>query len=130
MVKASDIMMKEVITVTPETPVEIAIKLLVIRKLTGLPVLDDNKEVLGIISEKDIMCLLINNENFKEKKVSEFMTRNVQCFQPTDDANTICEFLLANTFRRVPIVENKKLVGIISRRDIISLIWENHVNSK
>ncbi len=52
------------------------------------------------------------------------MTEDVQTFAPTDSVEDICEFLLHKPFRRVPIIRDEKLVGIISRRDIISLIHE------
>ena len=124
MLKAEDIMTKEVLTVTPETPVSIAIKILTIRHLTGLPVVDGDKTLLGIISEKDIMGVLLEDCDLNEKKVFEYMTEDVQSFGPNETVDEICEFLLHKPFRGVPLISEGKLIGIISCRDIISLIHE------
>lgn len=128
MLKAADIMTKDVLTVTPDTPISIAVKILTIRRLTGLPVIDDQKNLLGIISEKDVMGLLLEKEDLQEKKVFEYMTQEVHSFSPSDSVEDICEFLIHRPFRRVPIIKDGKLVGIISRRDIIALIHEEKCN--
>jgi len=128
MVTAQEIMTREVQTVTPETPVSIAIRILAIRKISGLPVVDENKNLKGVISEKDLLQVLIEKGDIKDSTVSEFMTHEVKSFSPEDSADTICEFLINNPFRRVPIAKDGKLLGLISRADIITLIWKTRFN--
>ncbi len=124
MTKVSEVMTKDVLTVRPDTPISIAIKLLVIERVTGLPVVDEDKHIVGIVSEKDLMRILMEKENLKDKKVADYMTKNVQSYSPDDNVVDICKILLENNFRRVPITRDGKLVGIVSRRDIIKLIWK------
>lgn len=121
MLKASSVMNKDVITVQENTPVCEAVKLMVKHNITGLPVVTEDKRVLGIVTEKDLLSLFTNLEE-RNKKVSDIMTCNVTCFSVDDDILDICENLNYGGFRRVPIISNGRLAGIISRRDIIKLI--------
>ena len=127
---AKDIMTKDVIVVTPDTPISIVIKILAIRKVTGLPVVDENKKLLGIVSEKDLMGLLLQDNIDANLNIEKFMTKEVKSFSPEDDVKTVCEFLLNKPFRRVPITEGGKLLGLISRADIIKLLWANMADNK
>lgn len=127
MKSAKEIMTKDIIVVNPDTTIEMAIKLLAIRRLTGLPVVDSTKKLVGIISELDLMHLLLENKDSMNKPVSEFMTKDVKYFSPDDSVMDICQFLLDHTFRRVPIVEDGILIGIISRSDIIRLIHDERI---
>ncbi len=68
MITAEDIMTKDVLTVNPDTPISIAVKILTIRHITGLPVIDADKKLLGIITEKDVMSLLLDKSDLREKK--------------------------------------------------------------
>ena len=91
------------------------------RKITGLPVVSDDMSLRGIISEKDVLKLLYD-PNTEEGIVADFMTREVTSFDENDELVLICEKLISNNFRRVPILSKGKLAGIISRHDIIKFI--------
>ncbi len=125
MFKIENIMTKDVITVRKETKIQEAIKMMVENNITGLPVVDDNMQLVGIISEKDIMILLYNVGK-RTGKVKDFMTRNVISFDREDNLAEVCDCLLKNHFRRIPIVTGpkKKLVGIITRKNIVQSIFE------
>jgi len=99
-------------------------RMMVLNNITGLPVVDTRGALLGIITEKDVLVLLCNrieetDLDLSVGQVGEFMTRRVICFGPEDSLQNIAECLSTQAFRRVPILENGKLVGIISRRDVI-----------
>lgn len=128
MVKAKDIMTRNVITVKANTPVEIIIKILTVRKLTGLPVVDDDNKLLGIISEKDLLGLLFKHEDLTNLKAEDYMTRDVESFKMEDTLEDVCTFLLSKPFRRVTVVNDGKLMGIVSRTDIIAYIYRKIVN--
>ncbi len=121
MPKASSVMNTKLFTVQEDTPICEAVKLMVDNNITGLPVVTEDKRVLGIVTEKDLLSLYTNPEE-QTKKVSDIMTCNVTCFSVDDDIIDICESLNFGGFRRVPIVSNGRLAGVISRRDIIKLI--------
>ena len=120
-----NIMTKDVITVKKDTPIQETIRIMIENNITGLPVVDSHMHLVGIISEKDIMILLYNVGS-RTGKVEDFMTRKVVCFMLEDSLAEVCECLLKNHFRRVPIVTGpkKKLVGIITRKNIVRNIFE------
>jgi CBS domain-containing protein len=125
MFKIKDIMTKDVITVNKETRIQDAIKIIVENNITGLPVVNNKMQLVGIISEKDVLSLLYNVGS-RTGRVEEFMSRKVVCFDVDDNLVDVCECLVNNHFRRVPIVEGpkKKLVGIITRKNIVQRISE------
>ncbi len=121
MFKAKTIMSKGVVYVKRDTEVYEAIRTLEENNVTGLPVVNDDMTIAGIITEKDVLHLLYDTEN-KCTKVGDFMTKGVVSFNEDDSLIDITECLIENSFRRVPITSSGKLVGIISRKDIISYI--------
>jgi CBS domain-containing protein len=121
MFKAKSVMSTKLITVKRQTPVYEAIRILVENNVTGLPVVNDDMTIAGIITEKDVLKLLYDTEN-KSDKVEDFMTKGVVAFNEEDSLIDITECLIKNSFRRVLITSGGKLVGIISRKDIISYI--------
>lgn len=121
MFKAKQIMTADIACVKKDTPVYEAMKILVDKGVTGLPVVSDDMRLLGIISEKDMLQLLYETRVDK-MLVGDLMTSEVATFDEEDDLVDICECLIKRNFRRVPIVSQGKLVGIISRRDVIKYI--------
>jgi len=119
---AKDIMTNDVINVTAETPIFEALELMAKHSITGLPVVKEDMVLIGILSEKDVMCLLHTEEDDYDKTVSDFMTQPAVCFDADESLMDICDFFKKNIFRRVPITSEGKLVGIISIRDVIELI--------
>jgi CBS domain-containing protein len=122
MFRAKDIMSSDVITVTTDTPIYEAMRLLAVKGISGLPVVDNSMNLAGIISEKDMLHILIDGDIQTKQTVSDYMNRKVASFSQDDDVLDICDFFIKSTFRRVPIVQDGKLTGIISRHDIIKLI--------
>ena len=121
MFKAKEIMKTGVITVKKETGIYETIRILMENNITGLPVVNDDMTLAGIISEKDVLRLLYNIED-KPGNVESFMTKDVVSFDQEDSTIDITESLIKNDFRRVPILEEGKLIGILSRKDIIAYI--------
>ncbi len=121
MYEISKIMKTNLVTVKADAPIYDAVRMMVENKITGLPVVDDEMNLVGLISEKDVLSLLAEDS---DGKVADFMTSQVRSFDVNDDFIAVCEVLVNNHFRRVPILENGKLAGIVSRRDIIKFIIE------
>lgn len=124
-VVAKDVMKSGLLTVRTSTPVYEAMEILATQNVTGLPVVDEYMNMLGIISEKDMLKLLYN-PNAKPGLVEEYMTTGVIGFEQSTSLFEICDCLINNSFRRVPILNHGKLVGIISRTDIMAYIMKNH----
>ena len=126
MFQAKNIMQTDLITVKKDCSIYDAVKIMVQDKISALPVVNDDMSLAGIITEKDVMKLLYNFENSK-CKVCEFMTKDPITFSPNTSLLDICDCLITSSFRRVPIVSDRKLVGIISRRNVIEYICKNEI---
>ena len=121
--KAKTIMTTDVAYVKKQTPIYEAIGILVEKNITGLPVVNDDMTLAGIISEKDVLRLLYDIED-KPGKVEDFMTKGIVSFNQEDSVIDIAECFIKNHFRRVTITSEGKLAGIISRKDLIKYILQ------
>lgn len=115
-------MIKDVIVVHQTTPLLDAMRILVEKRISGLPVVDKDEKLIGVITEKDLLRLLVSDVITSQEVVGDYMSLDVQFFSPRDSVIDICEFFIRTNVRRVPIVENGRVMGVISRRDIINLI--------
>ena len=116
--KARDIMTANVITTKPNVLVISAIKVLINNHISGMPAIDDESNLLGIITEHDIVNFMLSGDA-ADTTVADVMTRNVDTYDPDTPFEEIVSHFAAHRNRRVPVVEKGKVVGIISRRDII-----------
>ena len=123
MFETKSIMTTNVIAVRRGTSISRAIEILVDRNVTGLPVVNDDMTLAGVITEKDVLGMIFDLKD-ESAKVEDFMTKDVVSFDQNEDIITICECLVNANFRRFPILSEGKLVGIISRRDITKYILE------
>ncbi len=123
MFSAKSIMKTDLITVREDTPIYTAMRILLEHRVTGLPVVEEGMRLIGVVSEKDMLATLYNAKMGRDT-VASIMTRDVVVFQEDDDLIDVCEAMIKGSFRRVPIVSGGKLVGLISRRDIIKFILE------
>ena len=123
MYETKEIMTTDVVAVNEETPVDRVIELLVAHDITGIPVVDGENRLVGIVTEKNVLNVLSSGSGVS-RTAGACMTRDVVSFDENDDVIAICECLVNNHFRRVPILSHGKLVGIISRRDLIHYILE------
>ncbi len=125
MLKVKDVMTKDVISVKKETPIYEANELMRKNNITGMPVIKDDMILVGVITEKDVLRLFYADEDEKNKTVGFFMTRPAVSYRENENLRSVCDFMMINYFRRVPVVSKQgKIVGIISRPDIIDYILE------
>jgi CBS domain-containing protein len=123
MLTAGDYMTKNVVSVKKDTPIYDALEIMRKNDITGIPVIEDDMTLVGIITEKDVLKLFYANDKDQNKTVDSFMTQPAVSFAVDESLESVCNFLMAKYFRRVPVVSPKgKLVGIISRPDIINYI--------
>jgi CBS domain-containing protein len=125
MLRAKDIMSTDVISVKKDDPIFDAVKLLVEKNISGLPVVDDDMTLVGILSEKDVVDLFYEHEEAEGKTVGDYMTHPAVCFDDNNALLNVCNFLVKNIFRRVPVTTGGKLVGIISIQDILSSVLQS-----
>ncbi len=121
MVAAKDIMISDVMTVTKDTKLSQVIRLLVQNRITGLPVVDEDYQLVGMVTEKDVLKALYSGK-IKGRIVDDLMSTEITAFDENEDLMKIIKCLVENNFRRVPIVSGNILTGIITRRDITKFL--------
>ena len=124
MIRAKSIMSRKIMTVQEDSNIRHVMKLLSENQVTGLPVVSEDMALLGIVTEKDILEVLLYGKDVKSKTAGDLMTTDIVSFEEDEDLMTIFRTLVEDNFRRVPILSDGKLTGIISRRDIINFLSE------
>jgi CBS domain-containing protein len=121
MITVSQIMNKEVRTLRPEATVAEAIELLTECHIGGAPVVNDAGGLVGMISELALIDVVFQFD-MRFAPIDEFVTKDVYSVAPTDPVSRAAQLFALYSFRRLPVVENGKLVGIVTRRDLMSYI--------
>ena len=119
--RARDIMTSPAITVTPKVPVRGAAALLVSHGFTALPVVDDDKRLIGIVTEADLM----RNGYVEETRgmtVGEVMTTPAFAMDGGVQAEVLARVMLDDHVRCVPIVDGSQVLGVVTRRDLVRAI--------
>jgi len=115
--------LSNMVTFTPDQPIQDVISTIVKKKIAGAPVLDDQHHLVGIISEKDCLRLIVDQAYYnmppETRKVSDYMTPKVQSLSPKTTVVEAAMEFLNSPIRRFPIVENGMLIGQVSRRHIL-----------
>jgi len=143
--KASDIMTKNVISAPPDMTVKEVAKLLFNKHISGLPIVDKDMRVIGIVTEKELISMampeylaskdlrdfayILDEEPFKKNIakseklfVKDIMRKDVRFITEDVRVPEIARLMLSNNLRRLPVVRNGKLVGIVARADIVKEI--------
>jgi CBS domain-containing protein len=145
--KARDIMVSQVVTVTPGTTVRDAAKLLLEHRISAVPVVNEQGNLVGIVSEGDLLhraeigtqqrrswwLMLVTDDQAlaadyiktHAARVEDVMTRSVITASPDTPLRDIARLLEDNAIKRVPIVQDGKLVGIVSRANLVQAIATN-----
>lgn len=108
-----------VITIGPQKQIREAVALLVRHNIGALVVVDDTDHPVGILSERDIIRESAVNEQVFDLQVADLMTRNVITGASQDDTHSLAHTMTERRFRHMPIVEDGKLIGIVSIGDIL-----------
>ncbi|MFH1267087.1 MAG: CBS domain-containing protein [Planctomycetota bacterium] len=124
--KAEDYMVKELVTVRPETDAYDAIGLLLKHRISGMPVVDQAGNLVGILSERDCLKTLLEAQyhNLPTALVKDLMSTGATTITPDTDILKVADLFLNERFRRLPVVDKGRLVGQISRRDVLRAIQE------
>jgi len=147
MLKVKDIMTKELITVSPDTEIVQATKLLLENRINGIPVTDETGKLVGILCQSDLIAQqkklpipsfftfldgLITLTSMKqiEKQVQKIaaitvaqaMTPNPVTVQPETDIETVAALMVDRSFHTIPVVDKGELVGIVGKEDILKTL--------
>ena len=149
MLKARDIMKRELITVSPETSVTDAANILLEKHVNGLPVVDENGHLVGIICQSDLVAqqmklpvpsvfnlldglIPLGSPRSLEKEVRkiaaitvlEAMSVNPVTVSPETSLEEIATLMVSKSFHTLPVLEQGKLVGIIGKEDVLRTLIE------
>jgi CBS domain-containing protein len=124
MFKTKDIMTKGVVCVRIDTPICEAIEIMVNNSVSGVPVVEEDMTLVGILSEQDVLRLLHTHKQERDRTAGEFMTHPVIYFEENKSLLDICYSLRDSSIRRVPVTSDGKVTGIISRADILRCILQ------
>jgi CBS domain-containing protein len=141
---ASDVMVRDVVTIGPEDEISTAVRLLVDHDISALPVVDADRHVLGILSEGDLLhreedgtlkqrrwwveavtpasTLALDYAKSHGRKVAEVMSDRVISASEDTPLSELANILEKNRIKRVPILKDGKLVGIVSRANLIQAL--------
>ena len=120
-VLVKDYMTREVISVSPDVEITAATECLIEHDISGAPVLDEHGRLAGILTERDCMKVALHAgyHDVPYGLVRDYMTPGPESGTPEQSVLTLAEKFIHGRFRRYPVVDNGRLVGIISRRDVL-----------
>ena len=118
---ANDYMTVKLVTFTPDMDIHHAIDALLKNHISGAPVLDDRGRLVGVLSKKDCLRIAFGASYHQERggRVSEFMSREVETIDAETDIVEVAELFLNSRYRRFPVMRDDRLVGVISRHDVL-----------
>ena len=122
-----DYMDRHVATLRPDTDILDAIGFLLEKRITGAPVVEKTGRLVGMLTERDCLRLVAAGVegNLPRGSVATFMTPNPETIPPDMDIYFAAGLFLKRNFRRFPVVEDGRLVGAITRFDILRVIRAN-----
>lgn len=119
-----DVMTTPVIGVPYNVAVDVALDLLLKHGLSGLPMVDEHQRLVGLITEYDLLELFTNEPESEIQPCYRFMTTKLCTVQAEASLDVARGIFRAAKIRRLPVVDGERLVGILSRRDILRVIQE------
>lgn len=125
-IRVRDYMARHLVTLQPDDEVLRAIYTLIENKVAGAPVLDKDGNLVGLLTEKDCMQCVINATYFSEYGglVSDFMSTEVEVMNANDSIVEAAERFLNKRYHRYPVMDNNRLVGQISRADVMRALGD------
>ena len=125
-VEIADYMLKNPVTARPEMTVYEAARRILENKVSGLVVIDERRQVLGMLSELDclkvILASVYNDEEFGTALVGEVMTQSVEVQGPRDGIVDVANSMLDHKHRRRPVVQDGRLIGQVTCRQILNVV--------
>ena len=120
-VKVRDYMAASLVVLQPDMEILRAIHLFVENRISGAPVTDEHGNLVGVLSELDCMRVALNAGYYEELggRVDEYMSREVRTVEADTSIIALAQMFLDAPYRRFPVIDNNRLVGQISRRDVL-----------
>lgn len=122
----ADIMVSRLVTFAPDMNIHEAIRILLDKRLSGAPVVDATGALVGMLSKKDCLRVVFSSKYHDDwgGPVSDYMSTPVETLDAEQDLVSTAQHFLSSHFRRFPVLRDGKLVGQVSRYDILQALTE------
>ena len=122
----SKLLTREIISINQNDTIYNAIKLLSKNKIGALPVINNQKKLCGIVSERDIIHAISENKEikFSLSHVNSIMTSKIITCNKDTESNVLMKIMTTNKIRHIPILEKNLLIGIVSIGDVVKRLLE------
>ena len=115
-----EIMNHDIVCITPDVFVQEAAKTMTKYKIGGLVVVDEKEKLIGMVTERDILSKIVaKDEDPAILRVSDIMTKDPVTIQNDDEVDEAVELMVKNKIKKIPVLHEEKIVGIITTSDII-----------
>ena len=118
--KVRDIMTKDVSYVTPDSNITNAADIMKSLNVGIVPVCDNNQAPVGVVTDRDIVLRSVAGNNTNQN-IENVMSKNIVSVSPDTDAHEAASLMAQNQIRRLPVVENNKVVGMLSLGDLANV---------
>lgn len=127
-----DYMARELITFSPEEDIHTVVKVLLDARISGAPVVDPSGRLVGVVSKKDCLEVLYSTGYHQDwgGRVRAYMSEDVATIESGTDIVKAADLFMNSTFRRFPIVKNGRMIGQISRADLLRALEEHWADVK
>lgn len=122
----ADCMVPARLTITPETTIAQAVKKMLDAKLIGAPVVDEERRVVGYISEQDCLSYMISDSYYDDQRelVKDVMKHEVLFAEPNMSIVDIAQLMCGNKPKKYPVCEDGRLIGVINRTHVLKALLE------
>jgi CBS domain-containing protein len=118
-ITVAEVMVANVLVVHSGDSIDDAVRLIVDRHITGVPVVDEEHHILGIVAESDVL-------GKRGQTVDDVMTRDIITTNEAATLDSAAEMMLTRRIRRLPVVRDGRLVGILTRADLLRHVRQTH----
>ncbi len=124
MLTARAIMTEDIVTINPESSIKDAIELMLMQRISGLPVCDNDGHLVGVITEYALLAIAYDHK-IQCDTVAQHMTTEVLSIDIDDPISKAADLCIVHRVRRVPVMHEGRLAGLISRRDVLKALYES-----
>lgn len=124
MLTARDIMTEYIVSIRPTSSVRSAMERLLAERISGLPVVDEDEKLVGVITEFALLAIAYDS-GVANDTVDRHMTTDVLTVAADDPIRKVADLFIVHRVRRVPVLAEGKVVGLIARRDVLKALFES-----
>lgn len=126
-IKARDLMQTRMVAVTRQYSARDLSILIHSGTFSGVPVIEPGNHLVGMVTEFDVLKALVDGKDLHELKAEDVMTMNPVTVEETATAEEIVKHMIKHQIIRIPVVRDGKLLGMISRTDLLNQLIDNHL---